>query len=113
VSGDFFASVPAGGDAYTLSEILHDWDDPQATVILKNIRKAMPEHGKILILEQVIPSGNDPSEGKLRDLNMLVMLGGVERTENEFRALLSEGGFILTGITQTASPTSVIEGVCS
>jgi len=48
VSGDFFASVPAGGDAYTLSEILHDWDDPQATVILRNIRKAMPQHGKVL-----------------------------------------------------------------
>lgn len=112
VSGDFFASVPAGGDAYTLSEILHDWDDSQATVILRNIRKAMPEHGKVLILEQVIPPGNDPHEGKLRDLAMLVLLGGVERTENEFRELLREAGFRLTGIMPTASPTSVIEGVC-
>lgn len=98
VSGDFFASVPAGGDAYTLSEILHDWDDPQATIILRNIRQAMPEREKILILEQVIPSGNDPHEGKLRDLNMLVILGGVERTENEFRELLREAGFILCAV---------------
>jgi O-methyltransferase/methyltransferase family protein len=113
VSGDFFASVPAGGDAYTLSEILHDWDDPQATVILRNIRKAMPQHGKVLILEQIIPPGNDPYEGKLRDLHMLVILGGVERTESEFHVLLREAGFRLTGITQTASPTRVIEGVCS
>jgi hypothetical protein len=111
VSGDFFASVPAGGDAYTLSEILHDWDDPQATVILRNIRKAMPEHGKVLILEHVIPAGNDPDEGKLRDLTMLVILGGVERTENEFRMLLREAGFRLTGVTPTPSPMSVIEGV--
>ena len=96
VSGDFFASVPAGGDAYTLSEILHDWNDPQATVILRNIRKAMPEHGKVLILEQVIPPGNGPYEGKLRDLNMLVILGGIERTEREFRVLLCEAGFRLT-----------------
>jgi hypothetical protein len=113
VSGDFFTSVPAGGDAYTLSEILHDWDDLQATAILRNIRKAMPKHGKVLILEQVIPAGNAPHEGKLRDLNMLVILGGVERTESEFRALLREAGFRLTEIRPTASSTSVIEGVCA
>jgi hypothetical protein len=111
VSGDFFASVPAGGDAYTLSEILHDWNDPQATIILRNIRRAMPEHGKVLILEQVIPPGNDPHEGKLRDLTMLAILGGLERTKNEFRGLLRDAGFTLAGITQTASPMSVIEGV--
>ena len=111
VSGDFFASVAAGGDAYTLSEILHDWNDPQATIILRNIRRAMPEHGKVLILEQVIPPGNDPHEGKLRDLTMLAILGGLERTKNEFRGLLRDAGFTLAGITQTASPMSVIEGV--
>jgi O-methyltransferase domain len=73
----------------------------------------MPEHAKVLILEQVIPPGNDPHLGKLFDLNMLAVLGGVERTENEFRALLSEAGFILAGITPTGSPMSVIEGLRS
>jgi len=75
VAGDFFVSVPAGGDAYILKRVIHDWDDERAEAILRNCHRAMPEHGRLLVIELVLPPGNDPSLGKLFDLLMLVDLG--------------------------------------
>ncbi len=112
VAGDFFESVPSGGDAYILRYILHNWDDEQAISILKNCHRAMVENGKILVIEQVIPPGNEPFIGKLLDLHMLVLFpGGCERTENEYRALFEASGFQLTKLVTTKANVSVIEGI--
>jgi hypothetical protein len=111
VAGDFFASVPAGGDAYILKRVLHDWDDERAGAILRTCHRAMPGHGRLLAIELVLPPGNDPSLGKLFDLLMLVDLGGRERTEADFRTLLAAAGFELTAVTPTPSLVSVVEAV--
>lgn len=112
VAGDFFESVPSGGDAYILRYILHNWDDEGAIAILKNCHHAMVENGKILVIEQVIPPGNEPFIGKLLDLHMLVLFpGGRERTENEYRALFEASDFQLTKIVPTKANVSVIEGI--
>lgn len=110
-SGDFFESVPAGADAYLMKHIIHDWDDARAIAILKNCHRAMTETGKLLLVEMVIPPGNEPHFGKIQDLEMLLSPGGLERTAEEFRGLLAAAGFELTRIIPTASPMSVIEGV--
>ena len=111
-SGDFFAAVPPGGDAYLLKHILHDWDDPACLRILSAIRHAMAPGARVLILEQVIPPGNDPFPGKLLDLNMLVMTeGGRERTPAEYATLLERAGLRLRRIVSTPSPVSVVEAV--
>lgn len=109
VAGDVFESVPEGGDAYLLKWILHDWNDEQSIAILKNCHRAISTDGKLLLIESVIASGNEPSFGKFMDLNMLVMTGGRERTENEYRELLGAGGFELTRVVPTLSPFCVIE----
>ena len=110
VSGDFFKAVPAGGDAYIMKHIIHDWDDERAATILKNIRSAMNPGGRVILLESVVAPGNQPDFAKLIDLEMLLMPGGRERTEQEFRDLFARAGFELTRIIPTQSPLSVIEG---
>jgi len=109
VAGDFFESVPNGGDAYVLKWIIHDWDDERAVTILSNCRRAMPEQAKLLLIEAVIPPGDAPSFHKFMDLNMLVMTGGRERTEAEYRALLAPADLNLTKIIATRSEMSVLE----
>ena len=108
---DFFSSVPSGGDAYLLKLIIHDWDDEQALAILKTCRRAMSKNSRLLLIENVIPPGNDPHPGKMTDLHMLIVYGGRERTEAEFRTLLGEAGFKLTKIVPTHAQLSIIEGV--
>ncbi|MBI2195020.1 MAG: methyltransferase [Planctomycetes bacterium] len=111
VSGDFFQSVPAGGDAYSLKRILHDWDDDQAFTLLRNCRQAMPPGGKLLAIEVVVPPPHERSFGKLIDLQMMVLTGGLERTEQEYRALYAAAGLRLSRIIPTRCPLSVVEGV--
>ena len=108
---DFFDSVPEGGDAYILKNIIHDWDEDSGRAILTNCRRVTPQHGRLILVEHVIQRGNDPQMGKLVDLQMLVALGGRERTEAEFRALLGEAGFELTKVVPTQAQVSVIEAV--
>lgn len=113
VSGDFFKSVPARGDAYILKGVIHDWDDERAIAILKNCHQAMVESGLLLVTEMVIPPGNNPFVGKLLDMHMLIKApGGCERTEVEYRILFERAGFKLTNIFPTQANVSVIEGVC-
>ena len=109
--GDFFTSIPAGGDAYVLRWIIHDWDHSRALTILRNCRDAMKRTGRLLLVETVIPAGDDPHPGKLVDFVMLTALGGQERTAEEYAQLLDEAGFLLKRIVPTASPMSVIEGM--
>ena len=96
-----------------LRHIIHDWDDAESATILRNCRKAMGTNGsaRLLVLETVIPPGNDPMFGKLLDLNMLVIPGGLERTEAEYRELFATAGFRLSRIVPTSTEVSVIEGL--
>jgi len=109
--GDFFKSVPAGGDAYLLSWIIHDWDRDRAVAIMSNCRRAMTQRGRLLLIETVIPGPDEPHPGKIMDFVMLVGLGGQERTEQQYADLLQETGFALRRVVPTASPMSIIEGV--
>lgn len=111
VAGNFFESVPTGGDAYLMRWIIHDWDDEKSSVILKNCHQAIPEHGKLLLVESIIPPGNEPSPAKFIDVIMLLMTGGRERTEEEYRSLLRSNGFELTRVIPTPSLLSIIEAV--
>jgi SAM-dependent methyltransferase len=111
VGGDFFESVPEGGDAYLLSHIVHDWDDERAVAILRNCRQAIPDGGRLLVLEMIVPDGPEPHFSKLLDLEMLVQLGGRERTLGEYRGLLAAAGFDMAEIVQTPTPVSVVVAV--
>ncbi len=96
IRGDFFEEVPSVFDVYLLSQILHDWDDERATAILRNLRAAIPPHGRLVILDQVIPPGDAPHPDKILDLIMLVLTdGGRERSEPQWRTLLGDAGFAL------------------
>ena len=113
VGGDFFEAVPPGGDAYVLRNIVHDWDDDRAQVILKQCRRAMPETGRLLVVERVVGTDYRAALSALYgDINMLVSTGGRERTEAEYRALFTHAGFRLTRIVplEDAASFSVIEG---
>jgi ubiquinone/menaquinone biosynthesis C-methylase UbiE len=111
VAGDFFAAVPAGGDIYLLKSVLHNWDDVASVTILRNCRRVMGEHGRLVLAERVIPSGNTPAEAKLFDINMLVVLGGQERTQEEYRALFEAAELRLTRVLPTGTALSLVEGV--
>ncbi|HYN85642.1 MAG TPA: methyltransferase [Pyrinomonadaceae bacterium] len=109
--GDFFEGVTGGGDAYVMKWIIHDWDDERALTILRNVRRAIPPQGRLLLCEQVVPEGGGPSPAKMMDLQMLVMTGGRERTETEYRELLKKAGFELTRVVETKSLVSIVEAV--
>ena len=112
MAGDFFQSLPQGADAYFMKHIIHDWDDERCVKILRNCHVAMPSHGKLLVCERVVPSGNTPSYSKVSDLLMLTMTpGGRERTEVEYRKLFESGGFKLSRLMPTESEHTVLEGV--
>jgi hypothetical protein len=118
VSGDAFADVPQDGDAYILSRVLHDWDDDRSCVILLNCRAAMREHGRILVIERVMPDFTRetlPSRDAvlsdicMTDLNMMVMTSGRERTLNEFLELCTRTGLELVRVVRTRTAMSVLE----
>lgn len=112
IAGDIFDSVPKGGDCYMLKYILHDWDDERSKIILRNCRSAMPKNGgRLLIIELLIPSGNEYNFGKSVDVDMLVLTGGRERTEEEHRSILEASGFKLSRVIPTKSDLSILEAV--
>lgn len=111
VAGDFFSSVPAGSDLYLVKSILHDWTDDQAVTILSHCREVLPPGGAVLIVEPVLPEAVavhteadslDSAITYLSDLNMLVNLGGKERTRNDFQDLCRRAGLTLTTVTPLA-----------
>jgi hypothetical protein len=110
-SGDMFATVPAGADAYLMKHIIHDWPDDVCVKILKACRKAVNPGGKLLVVDNVILPGNDFAPGKFLDIQMLLFPGGCERTEKQFRELFAASGWQLSRIIPTAVPESIVEGV--
>jgi len=111
VGGDFFQSAPSGGNVYVLKRILHDWGDERSVQILRNCREAMEDRARLLVVDAVVPPGNDPHPSKIMDMLMMVLLEGQERTEEEFRALYRQAGFTLTRVIPTPSVLSIVEGV--
>jgi O-methyltransferase domain len=109
--GDFFAAVPSGGDAYILSHIIHDWDEAACHRILRHCRDAMGSGGRLLVVEMVLPPGDEPHPGKILDVVMLSIPGGRERTAEEYRELLAGAGFRMERVVATASPVSIVEAV--
>jgi O-methyltransferase domain/Dimerisation domain len=111
IAGNFFEHIPGGADAYYMQHIIHDWDDEPALKILGNCRQALQgqKNGRLLVVDSVIPESPEPHFGKLLDLEMLLMPGGRERTETEFRTLFAKAGFEITRIVPTHRPDSVIE----
>lgn len=114
-TGDFFAGVPAGADAYLLKSILHDWDDERCLSILRNIRRVIPPDGRLLVVDAVLPevvSSGGSALPHLGDLNMLVQLGGRERTRGDFAALCSAAGFAVADVIGLAPARfSLVEAV--
>ena len=109
VAGDFLESVPHGGDAYVLKFVLHDWDDTRATRILENCRTAMLPHGRVFVVETVLPDDQAPSIAKTHDINMLVLTGGRERRLDEYRSLFAAAGLALAAVKFTKHAVGVLE----
>ncbi|MFD7658681.1 methyltransferase [Actinosynnema sp. NPDC059797] len=110
VAGDFFAEAPHG-DAYLVKRILHDWDDEHCLRILEHCRRAMSPHGRVLVVDAVVPPGNDPDPGKVIDLLMMSSFTGRERTRADFDALFTRAGLRLTRVLPTGTRLSIVEGV--
>nr|WP_229686663.1 acetylserotonin O-methyltransferase [Longimycelium tulufanense] len=108
-AGDFFESVRPGGDLYLLKSIVHDWPDEQALTILRNCRRAMGPHGRLLLIERVLPANDAPHPSKTMDFAMLVLLGGRERTGDEYAALCGQAGLRLDRVIGTSTPSSILE----
>lgn len=113
VGGDAFAAVPIGGDAYLLSRVIHDWDDEGAIAILDACRRAIGDEGRVLLVERLMPApvivSHAAQTSSLSDLNMMVMNGGRERTEAEYRELLDRAGLALARIVPIETGASVLE----
>jgi hypothetical protein len=114
IEGDALAGVPKGGDAYVLKSVIHGREDDAALTILRNCRDAMPAHAKLLLIERLLPEQIDPDDLRSRsffisDLNMMLSPGGRERTEAEYRRLLSDAGLRSGRIIHTPSLSAIIE----
>jgi hypothetical protein len=109
VAGSFFDSVPAGADVYLLKKVVHDWNDERASAILRNCREAMAPKGRVLVAETIVPPGDGLDSIKLVDANMLVVTGGIERTETQYADLFAASGLRLERVIPTAQPISILE----
>lgn len=108
-SGDFFDAVPAGGDLYLMSSILHDWQDAEALAILRQVRAVLPTHARLLVIEHVVPEDGTPHPAWFVDLEMMLITGGRERTVGEYAALFNQAGLTLTQVLPTATAVSILE----
>src|SRR5262249_51519362 len=106
---DFFQSVPKGADLHVLKFILHDWTDDECVRILQRCREALAAGGRLLVVEMLVPEEIRPDFVMLMDLNMLVMTGGRERTQEEFGRLFERSGFRLARVVATKSPFFLLE----
>jgi hypothetical protein len=110
-SGSFFETAPSDADLYVLRRVIHDYDDEQAIAILSTVRRDTPRGATLLLLESVVPPDSTPHFAKALDLDMLIFVGGRERTERQFGSLLDRAGFRLTRVVPTVSTISLIEAV--
>jgi O-methyltransferase domain len=110
IGGSFFEGVPSGGDAYVLSHVINDWPEEKCLSILRNVRKAMSAHARLLVIEQVITSGHDSDQAKFLDLISLTITGGRHRTEEEHAELMARAGLRLVRAVATSQPVSILEG---
>ncbi|MEU5691377.1 methyltransferase [Actinosynnema sp. NPDC020468] len=106
--GDFFTEVPPG-DVHVLKRILHDWPDDRCATVLSHCRRALNPGGRVLVVDAVLPPGDEPHQGKALDLMMMASLSGKERTEDDFRALFAAAGLELTRVIPTPTVLSVVE----
>jgi SAM-dependent methyltransferase len=111
VPGSFFESVPSGGDLYLLSNVIHDWDDENAALILRNCRAVVKRNTPLILLEAILPPHGKPNGAVMADVNMLVMLNGKERTEREYAVLLRRAGFRLATTIQITERLSLLEAL--
>jgi hypothetical protein len=111
VGGSFFESVPKGADAYTLCNLVTDWDDEHATAILKSCKRAMLPHARVLIIDRVLPPPGDPNRRAIAflDLFFLVLEGGSIRTADDFTRILAAAGFEISRIIPTTTTFSIVE----
>ncbi len=109
VAADFFVAVPSGADAYVMRHVLHDWDDEAALRLLRRVREAMPDHGTLLVIQEVISEAGGSSRTVFLDIALLVLTGGRERSMTEFRLLLEQAGFLLHRTEELPSGASLIE----
>lgn len=108
---DFFLEVPTGCRAYLMKNVIHDWDDERAHKILRNCRRAVPDHGVLLLAQWAVPDENMPSAGRIMDIAMMILTGGKERSVEEHRALLAGAGFHLKQVYPVPGDFSIIEAV--
>jgi O-methyltransferase len=111
ITGSFFDEIPAGADAYYMQHILHDWNDERSLKILANCRRALEgcRDGRLIVVDSVVPENSQPHPSKWLDLEMLLMPGGRERTETEWRELFAKAGFEITRILPMKAAESLIE----
>ena len=108
IEGDFWESVPSGGDAYIVKNLIHDYDDAEAGKILSNLHRAIADNGKLLVVEMIVPPGNEPSLAKILDVEALIMTSGaMERTAEQYRQLFAGSGFKVTRIIPTSSTLNI------
>ena len=108
-AGDFFKSALPAADAYIVMEVIHDWPDEESVAIFKAIRKAAKPGATLLVIEQLVPEGNEPHWAKMLDIHMLTLLGGKQRTEEEYGELLRRAGFEFQRVHPTRSDVSILE----
>ncbi len=113
VRGDFFSSVPEGGDAYLLKDVLHDWDDRRAVAILTTCARAMAPSARLLVVERSLPAANVAGPAKLVDITMLAVTGGRERSEREYADLFRQAGLRLTRAVPTGSEMQLFEAAAA
>lgn len=113
-SGNMFEGVPSGVDLFVMKHIIHDWGNPQCIAVLSHCAKALNPGGRVVILEHILAPPGVPDPAKILDIEMMVMThGGVERTKEEFEALLSQSGLKLTRVVPLPGPVKLIEAVCA
>jgi hypothetical protein len=109
--GDFFRDALPVCDAYLLMEVIHDWGDAESVVILQAVRRAAPAHARLLLIEQMVPEDPGPHWAKTLDILMLALLGGRQRTRQEYVALFDRAGFSLQRQVDTAAGVAILEAV--
>lgn len=114
VAGDVTEFVPEGGDAYLFRHLLHDYDDADCLRMLNNVRRVMPPHARVLVLEKTVPTDDTPGPGRWLDLHVMLLTGGRERTVPEYDSLFSKAGLRLTRVLPTAHPAvEIVEAVAA